>query len=186
MPLSLFVSQSLIEHDSYISWWLSQGVPSLFSDLSSLYDHPRKVNFPALSLRILSQISLYLASLCFTVFLFVYFVTQPDILEQLLIEMENSIRTTGSYPGRYTTELFMKFLFYTKLTVKCYQINDLLNHLLWLILNWCSDVKEPPSTLLWTLFFLAQVHCCYLSEFLTITNNFRLYFCIFNHDTHFS
>ncbi|KAH0876324.1 hypothetical protein HID58_073686 [Brassica napus] len=68
----------------YIKPLLTKGVPSLFSDLSSLYDHPRK----------------------------------PDILEQLLIEMENSIRTTGSYPG--------------------------------------SDVKEPPSTLLWTLFFLAQ------------------------------
>ncbi|CAH8355923.1 unnamed protein product [Eruca vesicaria subsp. sativa] len=68
----------------YIKPLLTKGVPSLFSDLSSLYDHPRK----------------------------------PDILEQLVVEMEHSIRTLGSYPG--------------------------------------SDVKEPPSTLLWTLFFLAQ------------------------------
>ncbi|CAN6845863.1 unnamed protein product [Brassica oleracea] len=68
----------------YIKPLLTKGVPSLFSDLCSLYDHPRK----------------------------------PDIMEQLVVEMEHSIRTTGSYPG--------------------------------------SDVKEPQSTLLWTLFFLAQ------------------------------
>ncbi|CAD5317743.1 unnamed protein product [Arabidopsis thaliana] len=68
----------------YIKPLLTKGVPSLFSDLSSLYDHPRK----------------------------------PDILEQLVVEMKHSIGTTGSFPG--------------------------------------SDVKEPPSTLLWTLFFLAQ------------------------------
>ncbi|XP_010539518.1 PREDICTED: N-alpha-acetyltransferase 15, NatA auxiliary subunit-like isoform X2 [Tarenaya hassleriana] len=69
---------------NYIKPLLTKGVPSLFSDLSSLYDHPGKA----------------------------------DILENLVLEMEHSIRTTGSYPG--------------------------------------SDVKEPPSTLLWTLFFLAQ------------------------------
>ncbi|XP_010537937.1 PREDICTED: N-alpha-acetyltransferase 15, NatA auxiliary subunit [Tarenaya hassleriana] len=69
---------------NYIKPLLTKGVPSLFSDLSSLYDHPGKA----------------------------------DNLEHLVIEMEHSIRATGKYPG--------------------------------------SDVKEPPSTLLWTLFFLAQ------------------------------
>ncbi|GMP34658.1 hypothetical protein CsSME_00007436 [Camellia sinensis var. sinensis] len=61
-----------------------KGVPSLFSDLSPLYDHPGKA----------------------------------DILEQLILELEHSIKTTGGYPGR--TE------------------------------------KEPPSTQLWILFYLAQ------------------------------
>ncbi|KAF8103376.1 hypothetical protein N665_0188s0313 [Sinapis alba] len=85
LPLDFLQDESFKEAvGKYIKPLLTKGVPSLFSDLSSLYDHPRK----------------------------------PNILEQLLTEMENSIRTTGSYPG--------------------------------------SDVKEPPSTLLWTLFFLAQ------------------------------
>ncbi|XVE52132.1 hypothetical protein DITRI_Ditri02bG0097600 [Diplodiscus trichospermus] len=69
---------------NYIKPLLTKGVPSLFSDLSPLYDHPGKA----------------------------------DILEQLILELEHSIRTSGRYPDR--TE------------------------------------KEPPSTLLWTLFFLAQ------------------------------
>ncbi|XVF26699.1 hypothetical protein REPUB_Repub14bG0040800 [Reevesia pubescens] len=69
---------------NYIKPLLTKGVPSLFSDLSPLYDHPGKA----------------------------------DILEQLILELEHSIRTNGRYPDR--TE------------------------------------KEPPSTLLWTLFFLAQ------------------------------
>ncbi|XP_021298782.1 N-terminal acetyltransferase A complex auxiliary subunit NAA15 [Herrania umbratica] len=69
---------------NYIKPLLTKGVPSLFSDLSPLYDHPGKA----------------------------------DILEQLILELEHSIRTTGTYPDR--TE------------------------------------KEPPSTLLWTFFFLAQ------------------------------
>lgn len=43
---------------------------------------------------------------------------KADIIEQLIIELENSIKSTGCYPGR--------------------------------------EVKEPPSTLLWTLFLLAQ------------------------------
>ncbi|KAH0920507.1 hypothetical protein HID58_028167 [Brassica napus] len=85
IPLDFLQDESFKEAvGKYIKPLLTKGVPSLFSDLSSLYDHPRK----------------------------------PDILEQLLIEMENSIKTTRSYPG--------------------------------------SDVKEPPSTLLWILFFLAQ------------------------------
>ncbi|KAK2651397.1 hypothetical protein Ddye_011253 [Dipteronia dyeriana] len=69
---------------NYMRPLLTKGVPSLFSDLSSLYNQPGKA----------------------------------DILEQLILELEHSIRTTGRYPGR--------------------------------------EEKEPPSTLLWTLFFLAQ------------------------------
>ncbi|PPS07049.1 hypothetical protein GOBAR_AA13594 [Gossypium barbadense] len=69
---------------SYIQPLLIKGVPSLFSDLSPLYNHYGKA----------------------------------DILEQLMLELEHSIRTTGRFPDR--TE------------------------------------KEPPSTLLWTLLFLAQ------------------------------
>ncbi|KAJ8756060.1 hypothetical protein K2173_024607 [Erythroxylum novogranatense] len=69
---------------NYMQPLLTKGVPSLFSDLSPLYNHPGKA----------------------------------DILEQLILEFENSIQSNGTYPGR--TE------------------------------------KEPPSTLLWTLFFLAQ------------------------------
>ncbi|XP_058226821.1 N-terminal acetyltransferase A complex auxiliary subunit NAA15 [Rhododendron vialii] len=70
--------------DNYIRPLLRKGVPSVFSDLSPLYDHPGKA----------------------------------DILEQLILELEHLIRTTGGYPGR--TE------------------------------------EEPPSTLLWALFYLAQ------------------------------
>ncbi|GMI78062.1 mutant,snc1-enhancing 6, EMBRYO DEFECTIVE 2753, OMISHA, NAA15 [Hibiscus trionum] len=69
---------------NYIKPLLTKGVPSLFSDLSPLYDHPGKAN----------------------------------IIEQLVLELEHSIRIDGRYPDR--TE------------------------------------KEPPSTLLWILFFLAQ------------------------------
>ncbi|KAL6996526.1 N-alpha-acetyltransferase 16, NatA auxiliary subunit [Sarracenia purpurea var. burkii] len=72
--------------DNYIRPLLRKGVPSLFSDLSPLYDHPGKA----------------------------------DILEQLVLELEHSIRITGGYPGSGRTE------------------------------------KEPPSTLLWVLFYLAQ------------------------------
>ncbi|KAJ4835421.1 N-alpha-acetyltransferase 15, NatA auxiliary subunit [Turnera subulata] len=70
--------------DNYVRPLLTKGVPSLFSDLSPLYDHPGKA----------------------------------DILEQLVLELENSIRSSGRYPGR--------------------------------------EEKEPPSTLMWILFFLAQ------------------------------
>ncbi|GLU22164.1 hypothetical protein SLE2022_382600 [Rubroshorea leprosula] len=69
---------------NYIMPLLTKGVPSLFSDLSPLYNHPGKA----------------------------------DILEQIILELEHSVRTSGRYPER--TE------------------------------------KEPPSTLMWTLFFLAQ------------------------------
>ncbi|PWA97460.1 N-alpha-acetyltransferase 15, NatA auxiliary subunit [Artemisia annua] len=70
--------------DNYIRPLLTKGVPSLFSDLSPLYDHPGKA----------------------------------DILEKLLLGLEESIKTSGGYPGR--------------------------------------SEKEPPSTLMWTLFYLAQ------------------------------
>eukprot|EP00268_Persea_americana_P057678 TRINITY_DN691_c1_g1_i3.p1 TRINITY_DN691_c1_g1~~TRINITY_DN691_c1_g1_i3.p1 ORF type:complete len:902 (+),score=191.41 TRINITY_DN691_c1_g1_i3:143-2848(+) len=70
--------------DIYIRPLLTKGVPSLFSDLSPLYDLPGKA----------------------------------DILEQLILELENSIKTSGGFPG--------------------------------------SAIKEPPSTLMWTLFLLAQ------------------------------
>ncbi|KAG6669387.1 N-terminal acetyltransferase A complex auxiliary subunit NAA15-like [Carya illinoinensis] len=70
--------------ENYIRPLLTKGVPSLFSDLSPLYDHPCKV----------------------------------DILEQLMLKLEHSIRTTSKYPGRAE--------------------------------------KEPPSTLMWSLFLLAQ------------------------------
>ncbi|KAJ6394584.1 hypothetical protein OIU77_023734 [Salix suchowensis] len=70
--------------DNYIRPLLTKGVPSLFSDLSPLYDHPGKA----------------------------------DILEKLILELENSLRISGGYPGR--------------------------------------SEKEPPSTLMWTLFLLAQ------------------------------
>ncbi|XP_038999817.1 N-terminal acetyltransferase A complex auxiliary subunit NAA15-like [Hibiscus syriacus] len=69
---------------NYIKPLLTKGVPSLFSDLSPLYDHPGKA----------------------------------DIIEQLVLQLEHSVRNDGRYPER--TE------------------------------------KEPPSTLLWILFFLAQ------------------------------
>ncbi|KAL1098978.1 hypothetical protein V6Z11_D05G133900 [Gossypium hirsutum] len=69
---------------NYIKPLLTKGVPSLFSDLSPLYDQPGKA----------------------------------EILEQLILELEHSISGDGGYPDR--TE------------------------------------KEPPSTLLWILFFLAQ------------------------------
>lgn len=70
--------------DNYVRPLLTKGVPSLFSDLSPLYDHCGKA----------------------------------DILEQLFVELESSIRSSGCFPGR--------------------------------------EKREPPSTLLWTLFLLAQ------------------------------
>ncbi|KAK4754296.1 hypothetical protein SAY87_002400 [Trapa incisa] len=70
--------------DNYIRPLLTKGVPSLFSDLSPLYDHPAKA----------------------------------AILEQLFLEFEHSVKSTGGYPGR--------------------------------------GEREPPSTLMWILFLLAQ------------------------------
>lgn len=85
IPLDFLKGEKFREAaDNYIRPLLTKGVPSLFSDLSPLYDHPGKA----------------------------------DILEQLILELEHSIRITGGYPGR--------------------------------------ELKEPPSTLMWTLFLLAQ------------------------------
>ncbi|KAF7843310.1 N-terminal acetyltransferase A complex auxiliary subunit NAA15 [Senna tora] len=85
IPLDFLQGDKFLEAaENYIRPLLTKGVPSLFSDLSSLYNHPGKA----------------------------------DILEQLILELENSIRTTGQYPGMVD--------------------------------------KEPPSTLMWTLFLLAQ------------------------------
>ncbi|KAG4945020.1 hypothetical protein AAZX31_15G012600 [Glycine max] len=70
--------------NNYIRPLLTKGIPSLFSDLSSLYNQPGKA----------------------------------DILEQIILEIESSIKTTSQYPG--------------------------------------GMEKEPPSTLMWTLFLLAQ------------------------------
>ncbi|KAL6842778.1 hypothetical protein ACP4OV_027622 [Aristida adscensionis] len=70
--------------DNYVRPLLTKGVPSLFSDLSPLYEHPGKAN----------------------------------ILEDLFLKLEDSIRSSGSFPG--------------------------------------SPQKEPPSTLLWTLFLISQ------------------------------
>uniref|UniRef100_A0A7N0VK31 Uncharacterized protein n=2 Tax=Kalanchoe fedtschenkoi TaxID=63787 RepID=A0A7N0VK31_KALFE len=85
IPLDFLQGERFLEAaDNYIRPLLTKGVPSLFSDLSSLYDQPGKAN----------------------------------ILEKLILEFEHSIKTTCGYPRR--------------------------------------DNKEPPSTLLWTLFYLAQ------------------------------
>ncbi|KAJ7962937.1 N-alpha-acetyltransferase 16, NatA auxiliary subunit [Quillaja saponaria] len=70
--------------ESYIRPLLTKGVPSLFTDLSPLYNHPGKA----------------------------------DILEQLILMLEHSLKTTGHYPEKAE--------------------------------------KEPPSTLLWTMFLLSQ------------------------------
>ncbi|XP_050384710.1 N-terminal acetyltransferase A complex auxiliary subunit NAA15 [Argentina anserina] len=85
IPLDFLQGEKFREAaNNYIRPLLTKGVPSLFSDLSPLYDHPGKA----------------------------------DILEQLILELEHSVRVTGAYPGRVE--------------------------------------KEPPSTLLWALFLLAQ------------------------------
>ncbi|CAH1425556.1 unnamed protein product [Lactuca virosa] len=85
IPLDFLVAEKFRDAaDSYIRPLLTKGVPSLFSDLSPLYDHPGKAN----------------------------------ILEKLVLGLEESLKKTGGYPGK--------------------------------------SEKEPPSTLMWTLFYLAQ------------------------------
>ncbi|EYU21564.1 hypothetical protein ABFS82_09G099700 [Erythranthe guttata] len=85
IPLDFLCAEKFrLAAENYIQPFLTKGIPSLFSDLSSLYDHPGKA----------------------------------EILEQLILELEHSIKTTGGYPGR--------------------------------------SEKEPPSTLMWILFYLAQ------------------------------
>nr|KYP36617.1 NMDA receptor-regulated protein 1 [Cajanus cajan] len=67
IPLDFLQSDKFREAaDRYIRPLLTKGVPSLFSDLSSLYNQPGKVN----------------------------------ILEQIILELESSIKSTGQYPGR--------------------------------------------------------------------------------------
>ncbi|KAL6568104.1 N-alpha-acetyltransferase 16, NatA auxiliary subunit [Orobanche hederae] len=85
IPLDFLSAEKFrLAAESYIRPFLTKGVPSLFSDLSPLYDHSGKA----------------------------------DILEKLILELEHSLKATGLYPGRME--------------------------------------KEPPSTLMWTLFYLAQ------------------------------
>ncbi|KAJ6706331.1 hypothetical protein OIU79_010889 [Salix purpurea] len=81
IPLDFLQGEKfLVAAENYIRPLLTKGVPSLFSDLSPLYDHPGKA----------------------------------DILEKLILELEHSLRISGGYPGRAE--------------------------------------KEPPSTLMWTLY----------------------------------
>ncbi|CAL9113079.1 unnamed protein product [Musa textilis] len=70
--------------DNYVRPLLTKGVPSLFSDLSPLYEQNGKA----------------------------------AILEQLFLHLEHSIKSTGCFPG--------------------------------------SSKKEPPSTIMWTLFLVSQ------------------------------
>ncbi|KAL3633012.1 N-alpha-acetyltransferase 16, NatA auxiliary subunit [Castilleja foliolosa] len=85
IPLDFLSAEKFrLAAESYIRPFLTKGVPSLFSDLSPLYDHFGKA----------------------------------DILEKLILKLEHSLKSTGVYPGGID--------------------------------------KEPPSTLMWTLFYLAQ------------------------------
>nr|XP_043623547.1 N-terminal acetyltransferase A complex auxiliary subunit NAA15-like [Erigeron canadensis] len=85
IPLDFLDAQKFWDAaDNYVRPLLTKGVPSLFSDLSPLYEHAGKAN----------------------------------ILEKLVLSLEESLKKTGGFPGR--------------------------------------SEKEPPSTLMWTLFYLAQ------------------------------
>ncbi|KZV26098.1 N-alpha-acetyltransferase 15, NatA auxiliary subunit [Dorcoceras hygrometricum] len=65
IPLDFLSAEKFrLAAEQYIRPFLSKGIPSLFSDLSPLYDHPGKA----------------------------------DILEQLFLELEHSIKTTGGFP----------------------------------------------------------------------------------------
>ncbi|ONK76623.1 uncharacterized protein A4U43_C03F30260 [Asparagus officinalis] len=71
IPLDFLQGEKFQEAaENYIRPLLTKGVPSLFSDLSPLYDHPGKA--------------------C--------------ILEQLFLQLENSVRTTGGFMGRSEKE----------------------------------------------------------------------------------
>uniref|UniRef100_A0A453F258 Uncharacterized protein n=1 Tax=Aegilops tauschii subsp. strangulata TaxID=200361 RepID=A0A453F258_AEGTS len=66
IPLDFLEGEKFLEAaDNYVRPLLTKGVPSLFSDLSPLYEHPGKAN----------------------------------ILEQLFLKLEDSIRTSGCFPG---------------------------------------------------------------------------------------
>ncbi|XWS11877.1 hypothetical protein CRYUN_Cryun37aG0038800 [Craigia yunnanensis] len=108
---------------NYIKPLLTKGVPSLFSDLSPLYNHPGKA----------------------------------DILEQLILELEHSSRTTGRYPDSprdIPVSLNSVQMFRYRVWSECMFIYYGL--LFSQVLMRAGQRKSPPSTLLWTLFFLAQ------------------------------
>lgn len=61
---------------------------------------------PVMCIRLKSVENLFVVYLmgCFlsvSVYLGFVFLIQADILEQLILELEHSVRTTGGYPGRY-------------------------------------------------------------------------------------
>ncbi|KAK4479629.1 hypothetical protein RD792_015155 [Penstemon davidsonii] len=95
--------------ENYIRPFLTKGVPSLFSDLSPLYDHSGKA----------------------------------DILEHLILELERSIKATGSLIVFDFSCLSTRMLYLLRLSNTMY-------------LSVFRVEKEPPSTLMWTLFYLAQ------------------------------
>ncbi|KAK1265524.1 hypothetical protein QJS04_geneDACA024242 [Acorus gramineus] len=66
--------------ENYIRPLLTKGVPSLFSDLSPLYDQPGKA----------------------------------DILEKVILDLENSIRSTGGFPGRMSLRNFITLQHYDR------------------------------------------------------------------------
>ncbi|VAH77585.1 unnamed protein product [Triticum turgidum subsp. durum] len=71
IPLDFLEGEKFHEAaDNYVRPLLTKGVPSLFSDLSPLYEHPGKAN----------------------------------ILEQLFLKLEDSIRTSGCFPGSLQME----------------------------------------------------------------------------------
>lgn len=78
----------------------------MFSDLSPLYDHPGKVGMITLIIWYNSVISLYVVDFCDTLVgnlfepVFLVILLQADILEQLMLNLEHSIKTTSQYPGR--------------------------------------------------------------------------------------
>ncbi|KAL3676814.1 hypothetical protein R1sor_026762 [Riccia sorocarpa] len=85
IPLDFLQGSQFVEAvKTYIEFFLSKGVPSLFSDILPLYDQRGKA----------------------------------DVLEETILQIETTLKETGSLPGR--------------------------------------SEREPPPTLMWTLFLLAQ------------------------------
>ncbi|KAL2608858.1 hypothetical protein R1flu_027431 [Riccia fluitans] len=85
IPLDFLQGSQFVEAaKTYIAFFLSKGVPSLFSDILPLYDQRGKA----------------------------------DVLEEIVLQIETSLKDTGSLPG--------------------------------------GSYVEPPPTLMWTLFLLAQ------------------------------
>ncbi|PWA64291.1 tetratricopeptide repeat (TPR)-containing protein [Artemisia annua] len=103
IPLDFLDGDKFLEAaDDYVRHRLTRGVPSLFSDLSPLYDHAGKA----------------------------------DILEKLVLGLEDSLKKTGGFP-----ESAVKLGLGGRLLEE-YSV--------------VGSEKEPPSTLMWTLFYLAQ------------------------------